>query len=74
MVRLLSDPKAEDKSGKPRFPRMDGKAYRPGNLLEFLACSPEAAEQVKRGGDDMQRLTADPKLSGVLTDLGHSCP
>lgn len=73
VVRLLSDPKAMNKSGEPRFPRMDGKAYRPENLLEFLACSPEAAEQVQRGGDDVQRLTADPKLSGVLTNLEHSC-
>jgi uncharacterized protein (DUF2235 family) len=74
VVRLLSDPKAVTASGKPRFPRMDGKAYRPENLLQFLACSAEAAEQVRRGGDDMQRLTSDPELSAVLTDLGHTCP
>ncbi len=74
VVRLLSDPQPDIKPEDRRYPRMDGKAYRPDNLLRFLACSPEAAQQVQRGGDEMQRLTSDPVMSAVLTDLGHACP
>jgi uncharacterized protein (DUF2235 family) len=74
VVRLLSDPQPDIKPEERRYRRMDGKAYRPDNLLSFLACSPEAARQVQRGGDDMQRLTSDPILSAVLTEMGQECP
>lgn len=39
--RLQADPAERTRAGTPRFPELQGKPYRPQNLLRFLACAPD---------------------------------
>ncbi|MEE4279433.1 MAG: DUF2235 domain-containing protein [Halieaceae bacterium] len=47
-LRMISDPKARTEGGEDLFPRMNGIAYRPDNLLEFLACDASAQTPLAR--------------------------
>lgn len=72
-VRMVADPAAKTDKGRLRFPRMDGQPYRPDNLLQFLACSPGAAQQLARGGTEQGYLSRSPGLVAALETLAQGC-
>lgn len=50
--RLQADPQEQTKAGAPRFPELQGKAYRPQNVLQFLACLPDLDGYLQQIGLD----------------------
>jgi len=73
-VRLVSDAEPEKPKDERRFRRMDGEAYRPANVLNFIACSPEAEAQLVHGGASGEYLTKSPSLIEELEKRRSHCP
>ncbi len=74
--RIQADPKEPKKNGKPgelRFPEMEGKPYRPDNVLLFLACQPDLEQALKGIGlpEEHPQLPADALKR--IEELRHKC-
>ena len=72
--RMASDPAATYPDGDLRYPRMEGKLYRPRNLLQYLACVDDVEAVLSAAQAPGQELVLPDDVRQALNELASHCP
>ncbi len=74
-LRMISDSQATEADGELRYPNMEGEAYRPDNMLEFLACDPSAVPLMNELSGSLRTEEQRTRLAELVREQrGERCP